>query len=177
MTTALPPAMRRLIDFLGELGPRWGLPAEPCRVHGYLYLTARPIETQQITRALGMSAAAVESALQWLVEYRLVERDASGAWRTQSDPWELMMRALEERRQRELGPALALLRECQGNASGETDRVATLQIGKLVALVEDLAAIDMQARRLSPQMLRQMIGVGGIAARVIGRTFGDRGKS
>ena len=40
------------------------------------------------------------------------------------------------------------------------------------SLVEDLAAIDMQARRLSPQRLRQLVGIGGRAARFIDRTFG-----
>ena len=125
-----------------------------------------------------MSSSALQGALTWLTEYRLIEGEQSGRWQTQSDPWDLMMRALDERRRRELTPALDLLRECQGAAAVENrqDRVVSLQIGKLVALAEDLAAIDMQARRLSSQTLRQMIGVGGLAARFIERTFGKGGR-
>jgi DNA-binding transcriptional regulator GbsR (MarR family) len=175
----VPPATRRLIDFLGELGPRWGLPAQPCRVHGYLYLVARPVAEAELGALLELDDAALREALAWLIDYRLVERDGSGAWMTASDPWDLMMRALEERRRRELTPVLDLLRECQSAALADRghDRAVVLQIAKLLSLVEDLAAIDMQARRLSPKALRQMIGIGGRAARFLDRTWGGRGRS
>jgi DNA-binding transcriptional regulator GbsR (MarR family) len=170
------PAMRRLIDFLGELGPRWGLPAGACRVHGYLYLVARPATDADLAAAVDLADGGLADALKWLADYGLIERTPSGGWRTESDPWELMMRALEERRRREIAPALELLRDCQRAALAEAgrDRAVALQIGKLLALAEDLAAIDMQARRLSPRALRQMIGIGGRAARFIDRTLGRR---
>jgi hypothetical protein len=50
------------------------------------------------------------------------------------------------------------------------------QIGKLLTLAEDLTAIDTQMSRLSPRALRQVVGLGGRAARFIDRTFGGRGK-
>jgi len=177
MSAILPPAIQRLVDFLGELGPRWGLPAESCRVHGYLYLRARPATEDELCTALGLDGAALESAMAWLKDYRLIERaPGSAAWRTESDPWELMMRALDERRRREAGPAIEVLHECQRMAAAEhaRDRVVCAQIGKLLALAEDLAAIDTQARRLSPATLRQLVGIGGRAARFLDRTFGKR---
>jgi DNA-binding transcriptional ArsR family regulator len=136
---------------------------------------ARP-RPRPLRDALELDDIALKDALAWLADYRLVERDRTGAWRTDSDPWELMMRALEQRRQREIAPALDLLRDCQraALAEGGRDRAVASQIGKLLALAEDLAAIDMQARRLSPRALRQMIGIGGRAARFMDRTFGRR---
>src|SRR5262249_35163200 len=109
-------------------------------------------------------------ALAWLIDYRLVESAGAATWRTATDPWELVMRALDERRQRELGPALAVLRECQRDLRG--DAAAATQVGKLLALLDDISAIDAQARRLSPRALRQMLGIGGIAARFLDRTLG-----
>jgi hypothetical protein len=50
------------------------------------------------------------------------------------------------------------------------------QIGKLLALAEDLTAIDTQMSRLSPRALRQVVGLGGRAARFIDRAFGGRDK-
>ena len=169
------PTVHRLIDFLAELGPRWGLPPAPCRVHGYLYLVARPVTEEQLGEALALERGAVADALAWLADYRLVGRAGAG-WRTDSDPWDLMLRALEERRRREIGPALALLRDCRRAAQAEQSGAVAPQIAKLVALVEDLAAIDVQARRLSPRALRRLIGLGGRAARFMDRTFktGDR---
>ena len=176
MSVVLPQAMARLIDFLGELGPRWGLPVEACRVHGYLYLSARPATNEELCAALNLGSATVENAMVWLMDFRLVERTPGTKWRTQSDPWDLMMCALEERRRREVGPALDILRDCQRLASAEraSDPVTYGQIGKLLALAEDLAAIDIQTRQISSKTLRQMVGVGGRAARFVNRTFGRK---
>jgi DNA-binding transcriptional regulator GbsR (MarR family) len=173
---SLPQAMQRLVDFLGELGPRWGLPRDPCRVHGYLYLRARPASEDEIRAALGLGDADWADALTWLKDYRLVEPAPDGMWRTGSDPWELMMRALDERRRREAGPALETLRECRRLALSErpSDPLLRGQIDKLLSLAEDLEAIDAQTRRLSPTALRRLVGVGAGAARLL-RVFDSRG--
>ncbi|HMK67151.1 MAG TPA: hypothetical protein VK433_01290 [Stellaceae bacterium] len=178
MKSTVPEAVRRLVEFLGELGPRWGLPPEPCRVHAYLYLRARPAGEDELQAALSLDEAALARALTWLREYRLVEAAPGGAWRTGSDPWELMLSGLEERRRREAGPALALLRECRDLAAEErrAEPEVYAQVGKLLELAEDLTAIDGQARRLSPQALRQMLRLGGRAARLVERTLGRRGE-
>ena len=169
---------RRVVDYLGELGPRWGLPAEPCRVHGYLYLVGRPVPEGELAAFLDMDTKAVSVALAWLTDYRLAASQG-GAWHTESDPWELMLRALEERRRREIGPFLDMLRaSAQSISAKDPDgRRMALQIGKLLGLAEDLAAIDMQARRLPPQTLRRIVGFGGRAARFMDRTLGKRGRT
>lgn len=179
MTAETSTAMRRVTDFLAELGPRWGLPAEACRVHGYLYLVARPQTESELRDALALSDTALNEALAWLADYRLIERARPDAWRTESDPWDLMMHALEERRRREIGPALDALREAHraALAEGAGRRTTALQIGKLLRLAEDLAAIDAQARRLSPSTLRQMVGFGALAARFVDRTFGRKDRT
>ena len=171
------PALNRVVDFLGDLGPRWGLPEDACRVHGYLYLLARPIAQADLGAALDLSEAALSQALGWLVEYRLIERLDTDTWRTGSDPWELMMSALEERQRREIGPALDLLRDTRraALAEGGPSRTIATQIGKLQRLAEDLDAISNQAQRLSPTTVRQMVGLGGFAARILDRVpFGRR---
>ena len=74
--TPTSPALDRVIDdFLRDLGPRWGLPADACRVHGYPDLVARPIAEADLCAALDPERGALSQAhLAWLVEYRLVER-------------------------------------------------------------------------------------------------------
>jgi hypothetical protein len=75
-------------------------------------------------RRSGSTRAALADAIAWLVDYRLIEGDREAGWRTGSDPWELVMRALDERRRRELAPALTVLRECQRELRGVGDAVA-----------------------------------------------------
>jgi DNA-binding transcriptional regulator GbsR (MarR family) len=159
-------ARTRLIAWLAELGPRWGLPADACRVHGHLYLTAAPASPDELAHAVGLGEAAVGEALAWLAEQDLVQEVGPSRWRTGLDPWELVTRSLEQRRARELGPALETLRAGRREAAG--DPVLERQIGRLLDLVEDIAAIDRQARRLSPATLRALLGVGGRVSRLMG---------
>lgn len=173
-----PPAVQRFVDYFGGLGSRWGLPAEACRVHAYLYLVAKPVPEEDIATVLSLEAEQLNNSLAFLVDYRMVNRLGSGRWRTSGDPWDMLLRGLEQRRRRELPSALSLLRECHRDALAEpaaTQSVAG-QIGKMIELVEDLAAIDAQAKRLSPQIVRGLVGILGRAARIMDRALGPKGR-
>lgn len=172
---SLLPAMRDFVAFFGELGPRWGLEADPCRVHAYLYLVERPSSEGDIAGALDLDGAAVTAAIAYLVRWRMVQPAGPSLWRVGGDPWDMLMSALEARRQEEIAPALASLRACRDAAlRDQVDPSVRRRIGAVLDLAEDLAAIDTQARRLSPQFLRQMVGLSGRAARFMDRTFGGR---
>lgn len=170
--TAQPEAVGRLVDWLGEVGARWGLPAEACRIHGWLYLNGRAATASELAAATGHGPDQTEGALEWLADHGLAEPDGDNFWRTGDDPWELVMRALERRRDRELGPALSLLRQTRGETS---DPALRERIARLLRLVEDIEALDAQARRFSSSTLRRLIGVGGTAARTFDRLLGGKG--
>ena len=162
----------RLASWLSEIGPRWGLPADACRVHGYLYLLARPVAAAELAAAARLPAGAVSGALEWLRTSGLAEEVGPALWRTESDPWALVTAALEARRAAELGPALEVLRASRRDAAG--DDVLTRQIGRLLDLVEDVAAIDAQAKRMSPALFRALLTAGGRFARLLGGPGGAR---
>jgi DNA-binding transcriptional regulator GbsR (MarR family) len=170
------PAIRSFVDYFGELGPRWGLQRDACRIHAFLYLTGRGTAEAEIGSALGLDTAPCAEALSYLQGYRMVEQVGSALWRTGSDPWDMLVSGLEERRRREVGPALATLRECHRSAVDDpaNDRAVSLRIGKLLELVQDLAALDNQTRRLPPQLVRSLVGLSGRAARFVDRAFGGR---
>lgn len=177
MTAGLPTAaMRRFVDYFGELGPRWGLPAEACRVHAYLYLIARPSPEGDIADALALEHASVAEALAFLVDYQLVDRVAPASWQTSGDPWDMLLRGLEQRRRRELPPALATMRACQDEAmaDGTTEPAVARQIGRMMTLMEQLAALESRAQHLSPRLFRGVLGASGRAARFVDRAFGSR---
>lgn len=159
-----------IVDWLAELGPRWGLPDNACRVHALLYLIARPIPKAFIGATLALDIDEVDSALAWLAEDRLAIEAPEG-WVTEADPWSVMMQALEARRARELGPAREILGAWRRNQHGD-DPIVARQARRLHDLVEDIAAIDAGARRLSPDTFRKLVGMGGRAARLVDRAFG-----
>jgi len=169
----LTPAALGIVDWLGQLGPRWGLPAQACRVHGLLFLLARPVPTETIADRLALDPATVDEALRWLTDDALVQATPAG-WVTETDPWTLMMQALEQRRARELAPARDVLGAWQ-RGSRDEDPLVAAQARRLASLVDDLAAIDAGARRLSPATVRRLVGLGGRASRMVDRALGGKG--
>jgi hypothetical protein len=163
-------ATLRIVDWLGEVGPRWGLPRQACRVHTVLYLTARPCPPATLAEDLGLDIADVDAALAWLADNRLAEHAPDG-WSTGADPWLLMTQTLEARRAAEMADAHAVMADWRRQRAD--DPVIARQAERLFALVDDIAALEAGARRLSPALTRRLVGVGGRAARLFGRP--DRG--
>ena len=172
--TALSLAALRVVDWLGEVGSRWGLPEHACRVHAMLYLAAKPMPATVLPEALGLDAAAVSLALDWLEAHRLVEASPAG-WRTGVDPWALMLQTLETRRTQELGQARIVIDQWNRERHAE-DPLVSRQAARLFDLVEDIAAIDAGTRGLSASTTRRLIGLGGRAARLFGNGIGGRGR-
>lgn len=159
----------QIVEWLADVGSRWGLPPDACRVHGLLFLYSRPLLTGAIAAELFMTETAVETALEWLTSENLVTSGIDG-WSTEADPWLLILQTLQRRREQELAPALAVLDPWRRGAP-TGDAVVARQARRLLDLVDDLAAIDAGTQHFSPQALRRMIGIGGRAARL----FGSRG--
>ena len=165
------PSMRRFIDYFGELGPRWGVRAETSRAHALLYLTGRPMERDDVALGLDISNAKATSALKDLINWGMARRTEDGRWRTGGEPWDLLFAALESRRQREIAPALEVLRQCNSDAKTDpaTPTAVRRRIAGLLTLVENLAVIDFQTRRLPKNLLPRLVNATGSASRLIGR--------
>ncbi|WP_157082881.1 hypothetical protein [Sphingomonas asaccharolytica] len=166
----LSPAAQRIVIWLGETGTRWGLPAVACRVHGLLYLTARALPAAAIAQALALDNAETAQALDWLRAQDLAGRTDAG-WTTGIDPWALMTQTLEKRRALELREARAVIDQWRAECNGENP-VVRQQAKRLFDLVDDLAVIDARVSNLSPVATRQLISLGGRAARLFDRTIG-----
>ncbi|NYT42816.1 hypothetical protein HZY97_18730 [Sphingomonas sp. R-74633] len=171
---ALSPAAMQIVIWLGEVGPRWGLPQAACRVHAALYLAARPMPASLFPDLLGLDAGEITEALDWLEQHGLIEAGTDG-WRTGVDPWALMLQTLEARRTQELAQARTVIDQWRHAAAGE-DPLVSRQAARLFDLVEDIAAIDAGTRGLSAATTRRLIGLGGRAARLFGNGLGARGR-
>jgi hypothetical protein len=171
---ALSPAAMRVVAWLGEVGGRWGLPENACRVHAMLYLAAKPMPATVFPGALGLNGEEVSQALDWLEAHRLIEASPAG-WRTGVDPWALMLQTLETRRTHELEQARIAIDQWHRERHAEDPLVAR-QAARLFDLVEDIAAIDAGTRGLSASTTRRLIGLGGRAARLFGSGIGTRGR-
>lgn len=171
----LRPSVGRFVAYFGELGPRWGLPADACRVHAFLYVMDEPVAETELATLLSLDSSALSEALAYLSGYGMATQVQCSNWRTGSDPWEMLIAGLQERGRREFEPALELFQECRTEAAKDRaiNRKIVSQLNKMVELVRDLSSLDRRVQKISPRILRSIVGVSGAAARFLESSVGS----
>jgi len=168
--TVISPAMQAVIDHLQELGPRWGIKRETCAAHAVLYLVGRPLAKPDLAQYLGgVDETIVEAAIEDLVGWGMAHRTPAGLVGASGEPWDLLFAALEERRRREIEPALKVLAAAARSAESDgTPRRTAHKIHALLGLVRDLSTIGDRMGQLSSSTLARLVNLGGRVARILG---------
>lgn len=117
----LDPLIRRFILHWGEMGTKWGINRTVAQVHALLYLSAKPMNADDIVEALGVSRSNISMSVKELLGWGLVRTvhlhgDRRDHLETLSDPWELFRIVFEERRKREFDPTHRELQACLDEA-------------------------------------------------------------
>jgi len=109
-------SVQAFILHFGEMGSHWGINRTVGQIYALLYVSADPLNAEQITEKLGLSRSNVSMGLKELQSWRLVRSqhlpgDRKDYFSTPEDILEIALTLLEERRKRELDPTLTLLRQ------------------------------------------------------------------
>jgi DNA-binding transcriptional regulator GbsR (MarR family) len=165
--------VKEFISYFSELGPRWGLNADTCLVHALLYLSGSSLTKEEIKAACDLTDREANAAVTDLLQWKVASETERGIRINGGEPVDLMFSALEERGRREIQQALELLRSCESKAlkDDEIPDVAAKKISAMLKLVEDLAALDSQSRRITSRPFSRLVGFGGRTARLVNRVF------
>jgi DNA-binding transcriptional regulator GbsR (MarR family) len=169
----LKPIAERFILHWGEMGSRWGVNRTVAQIHALLYLAGRPLDAEEIAQTLGVARSNVSTSLKELQSWRLVRithvmGDRRDHFETSTDVWELFKLIVAGRRQREIDPTIAVLRDClnspdlAGEAPGTGERIRDT-----LAFIEVLTAWADEMLRLKPETLMKTLGVGAKVSRAI----------
>ena len=167
MSSDLNSAKRRFADLIGDIGDAWGLPRAACRVHALLYLNASKTSITDLISLLDLTNDEAVTALSFLRNYELAWTEDDISYRAHLDPWDAMLKGLDQRRGRDLPSMKSSLIHLH-KAMSVQGAAEVKQVEKMIDLVNDLSAIHTQAFRMSPRFLRGMIGLSGRAARIFG---------
>jgi DNA-binding transcriptional regulator GbsR (MarR family) len=163
------PSMRSVIAHFAELGPRWGLKSETCAAHVLLYLMARPMTRTEVAAALEWDEQKADAAIDDLIGWRMARRMRDGIVATGGKPWDLLFAAFEERRRREIEPAVQVLAQATRAAGTDgTPRETRQRIRDLHELASDLSTLAERVGQFSSTTLTRLVGLGGRFARIIG---------
>jgi DNA-binding transcriptional regulator GbsR (MarR family) len=165
---ALPePGIReRFVLHWGEMAARWGMNRSVAQIQALLYLSARPLNAEEIAAELQVARSNVSTSLRELQNWDLVKvvhlmGDRRDHFETLQDPWELLRVVVRERKERELDPTLAFMRGCvESPALAKEDPAVQKRLRETLSLVEAVSAGAEQMLSMENSVLRRLVKLG-----------------
>ncbi len=137
------PAVEKYVLHWGEMGTRWGTNRTVAQIQALLYLSPAPLRADEIVELLAVARSNVSTSIRELQSYGLVRMthvlgDRRDYFESLHDVWELFRVIIEQRKQRELNPTLAMLRACaeEIDREEETAAITKERIRNMLAFVE-----------------------------------------
>ena len=112
----LPPLTQRFVLHFGEMGSRWGINRTVGQIYALLYVSAKPLNADEVGEALSFSRSNVSMGLKELQSWNLVRlihqpNDRREYFQAPEDVWAIFRTLAAERRKREIDPTLSMLRD------------------------------------------------------------------
>jgi DNA-binding transcriptional regulator GbsR (MarR family) len=112
----LPPLTQRFVLHFGEMGSRWGINRTVGQIYALLYVSAKPLNADEVGEALNFSRSNVSMGLKELQSWSLVRlihqpNDRREYFQAPDDVWAIFRTLATERRKREIDPTLSMLRD------------------------------------------------------------------
>src|SRR5215211_7432902 len=102
----------------GEMGQTWGINRTMAEIHALLYITGRPLCTDDVMERLNISRGNASMSLRGLVDWGIIRRlhkrgERREYFESLGDVWEMFSLIAAERKRREMDPVLETIRQCQ----------------------------------------------------------------
>jgi DNA-binding transcriptional regulator GbsR (MarR family) len=171
---AMTPIQQKFILHWGEMGARWGINRTVAQVHALLFLSARPLNAEDIASALGVARSNVSTSLRELQGWGIVRvthlmGDRRDHFESLKDVWEMFRIIVDERKQREADPVLAMLRETAAEARkpGAADAYTRDRLADMLQFFELVTGWVEQTRKLPTPALVRLLKMGDKIGKVL----------
>ena len=168
------PAVEKYVLHWGEMGTRWGTNRTVAQIQALLYLSPRPLRADEIVDLLSVARSNVSTSIRELQSYRLVRMthvlgDRRDYFESIYDVWELFRVIIEERKQRELNPTLAMLKGCAAEVQSEkeTDPVTKERIQNMLKFVESTSDWYEQISAIPTGTLTKLMALGSKITKLV----------
>lgn len=138
----LPPLTQRFVMHFGEMGSRWGINRTVGQIYALLYVSAKPLNADEVADALAFSRSNVSMGLKELQSWNLVRlihlpNDRREYFQAPEDVWAIFRTLAAERRKREIDPTLSMLRDAlMEQPSGAEDIHAQARMQQMHGFIE-----------------------------------------
>jgi DNA-binding transcriptional regulator GbsR (MarR family) len=161
------PAVEKYVLHWGEMGTRWGTNRTVAQIQALLYLSPTPLRADEIVDLLSVARSNVSTSIRELQSYGLVRMthllgDRRDYFESLHDVWELFRVIIEQRKQKELNPTLAMLKGCAAEvqAEKETDAITKERIQNMLEFVESTSNWYEQISEIPTSTLTKIMALG-----------------
>jgi HTH-type transcriptional regulator, glycine betaine synthesis regulator len=133
----------------GKMSSSWGINRTMAQIHALLFVTGEPLDVNEIMDRLDISRGNASMNLRALMEWGIVYRLRNPGSRkdeyvSETDPWQMLVRVVRERKRREIDPSAEAIRECiariQPADTSEGAETLRLRLGALLEIFEIIDA-------------------------------------
>jgi len=166
---------QKFILHWGEMGTKWGINRTVAQIHALLFISAQPLNADEIVATLAVARSNVSNSLKELQGWRIVRRvhvmgDKRDHFESMKDVWEMFRVVLDERKKREIDPTIAMLRDCADAAERdrETDEYTERKLRELADFFETTTAWYGQIRSWPTTALTKFVRTSGKIRKLLG---------
>ena len=144
------------------------------QIHALLFISARPLNAEEICETLGVARSNVSNSLRELQNWKIVKMvhlpgDRRDHFVAETDLWELLMRISSERKRREIDPTVQLLAQLAEDLDGHAATPAHIR-DRIVRMHEFIGTLGNwydQVRGLPKPTLVTLMKLGAKVARFV----------
>lgn len=169
----LTPLVQTFVLHFGEMGSRWGINRTVGQIYALLYVSAKPLNADEIAESLGFSRSNVSMGLKELASWQLIRlqhlpNDRREYFSTPDDVWAIFRTLAEQRRKREIDPTLSMLRDALiQTATSDEDLHAQKRLQEMHDLIELVSDWFDDIRHLDTRTLVQLMKLGAKAQKFL----------
>jgi DNA-binding transcriptional regulator GbsR (MarR family) len=154
----------------GDMGVHWGMSRSTCQVHALLYLAEKPLTAEDLGNTLRLARSNISTSLKELLGWNLVRRvpvpnDRRDHFVAETDVWEIAKRISARRKEREIDPAIAALRDCVVLAKSEANPETSRRLAAMLQFTERMDNWYGEMLRIPRGQLEYLLKIG---AKVMG---------
>ena len=171
----LTPVHQKFILHWGEMGTRWGINRTVAQVHALLFISAKPLNADDLVGTLGVARSNVSTSLKELQGWGIVRLthvlgDKRDHFESMKDVWEMFRMVLDERKKREIDPTMRMLAECieVAHRDKETDEYTEQKLRELHDFFATTTAWYVQVRHWPTAALLKFVKLGDKVLKVLG---------
>jgi DNA-binding transcriptional regulator GbsR (MarR family) len=168
------PAVEKYVLHWGEMGTRWGTNRTVAQIQALLYLSPKPLRADEIVDLLSVARSNVSTSIRELQSYRLVRMthvlgDRRDYFESLHDVWELFRVIIEQRKQRELNPTLAMLKSCASEVDNEqeTDPITKERIHNMLEFVDSTSRWYEEISGVPTSTLTKLMAMGNRITKLV----------